>query len=120
EVLLNDVLVNALASSITSLSFEGVTGSDSLTIDGINGTPIPAGGITFVGGDGADVNAANFIDQITIKGTTGADAVVFNGATITLNGATIIQTGAETITYIGQGGADAVSVKGSAGADAVA
>src|SRR5205814_2951276 len=99
EILLNNTLIDTLSSTIPSLTFNGLTGSDSLTLDPVNGVPVPPSGITFSGGDGADANANSFADQIFIKGTAGADSLNVGLNSLTFNGATIDYSGVEAVTY---------------------
>jgi hypothetical protein len=104
EVLLNGSIISTLSASIPSLTFKGLIGDDVFFVDGINGTPIPASGISL---DGAAGN-----ETIAIKGTAGADTLTFANGSVTFNGGKISSANAESISFTGQGGADSVTVNG--------
>src|SRR5204863_9687039 len=54
----------------------------------------------------------NFVDSITIKGTTTADVVSIGATSVVINGLTLSYANTEAMTYIGQGGGDAVTISG--------
>ena len=67
--------------AITSVTFTGGSGADSLTIDFANGDPLPAGGLTFDGGAIQDPG-----DRLIIKGLTGAAGVKVTSSQVLLAG----------------------------------
>ena len=83
-----------VAGSTDSLIIYGQTGNDTLTIDFSNGDPLPSGGLTFVGGDGA----GNQFDTLVVANG------VFQNVVNTLlspHAGTIQLDGQLPITYVG-------------------
>ena len=66
---------------IESISFNGLGGNDRLWISFINGSPIPAGGISYAGGAGTN--------EMILNDTAGSDKLEVGPATILHNGLSI-------------------------------
>jgi subtilisin-like proprotein convertase family protein len=92
-----------------TLAFTGTGGNDSLTVDAVNGNPLPAsGGASF---NGLGNTAAG--DTLVILGkSTAAETVVFNSGSASINALPISQTGVENEQFDGKGGGDALTVNG--------
>jgi autotransporter-associated beta strand protein len=94
-----------VVSDDTALVINGLDGADALTIDYAGGNPIPAGGLTFNGGNPttasgdrlviANASAANAIANLTHNFINGHDGQ------ITLDGAVVNYTGLEPIDMTG-------------------
>ncbi|MGH7176082.1 MAG: carboxypeptidase regulatory-like domain-containing protein, partial [Tepidisphaeraceae bacterium] len=91
-----------VTGAITALSFAAGGGSDSLVIDYSSGDPLPASGMSFDGGQGADT--------FGIIGTPLADSVEFEPLGAFFNGANLFAAAAEQFTFDGKGGWDGLSV----------
>jgi subtilisin-like proprotein convertase family protein len=87
-----------------ALSFNGAGGDDTFTVDYLNGSPIPGGGITFNGAGNTGVG-----DSLVVLGGTSADTATFNASSVTLGG-TINTNGVENVSFDGRGGLDVVAV----------
>ncbi len=81
-----------------ALTVNGDAGADALTLNFANGSPVPAGGVLFQGGD----QPINLRDQVSVTGTTAVS--VFHSVTgessgfITVNGATLFgYSGTESV-----------------------
>lgn len=83
----------ALASS---LAFDASDGDDRLVLDLSNGAPIPAGGLYFNGGDGADA--------LLLSGLVPGSALTVNASTVLLSSLVVNCTSVETLTLDGGGG----------------
>lgn len=99
EVTINGkVAILAHPNSVSDLVFEGSDDTDSLTIDNSNGSPIPAGGLTFNG----QSQASGGKDQMIVKGAS-ASAIGYTltdaqSGSFTVNGATLVTfTGLEAV-----------------------
>ncbi len=77
------------------INFNGLAGSDTLTVDFTNGNPIPAGGINFIGGTDSGTasdavtiigNGTNHVVYTPSAGTTGGGTVVIDGSVMTFSG----------------------------------
>ena len=95
-----------LLSAMTSMSYAGPAGGDTFILDFSNGDPLPASGLSFVGGAGTNT--------LKIIGTTGSDTASVNGSTIVLStpygGATITYAGANALVFDGDNsGADTLT-----------
>jgi len=94
-----------IVSDEAALVINGLAGADTLTIDYSGGNPIPAGGLTFNGGDPTTGSG----DRLVIANASGANAITnlthtyANGhdGQITIDGAAISYTGLEPIDMIG-------------------
>jgi autotransporter-associated beta strand protein len=97
DVTLNgNVILSTPVSSLTSLTINGLAGSDTLTIDSSAGDPFPSGGITYHGGN-------NSGDKLIITG--GSFTTITNNYTSTGPGhsGNIVFVGSQTdtVTYDG-------------------
>jgi hypothetical protein len=98
---------SAAKALITSLSFTGTSFTDSLTIDMVNGSPLPTGGASYNAGSGGQ-------DNLVIKGSTGAETVDFNAANVTIAGRALNHTNVEAAHFNGLGGNDTLNVNAGA------
>ena len=91
-------------ATLESLSFDALGGADQLIVDLRNGSPIPAGSISFDGGAGSD--------SLSVIGTSGDDAVTFAASSVAVGGAVgpINHTNLEQASYDGVGGWDSVTI----------
>ncbi|MEO6435003.1 MAG: SdrD B-like domain-containing protein, partial [Tepidisphaeraceae bacterium] len=102
EILIGGVVTYTIPASVTApLSFNLAGAADSFTIDAINGSAIPGGGITIDGGAGGDA--------LAMLGTAAAESAIFNAGTITFGGA-IAYSSVESVSFDGNGGKDIVSI----------
>jgi hypothetical protein len=91
----------SVLSTLSTVSFDGMTGNDRLIVDLVNGLPIPSGGVSFAGG------AHTAGDRLTVLGTAGHSAVyapsgITNGSgTFTIAGRTVSTLGIEPIDVSG-------------------
>jgi hypothetical protein len=102
----------AARSSLGTIALAGLAGDDSLSVDLINGNPIPIDHIKFDGG--ANTSAG---DIVAFSGTAPvADAVSFDASSIHWIGSGdegfIDFTAAESLQFNGKGGGDAVTLSG--------
>ncbi len=85
-------------AGVTSLIINGQSGSDNLILDYSNGSPIPAGGITFSGGTGGETSPG---DTLTLKnGTVSTITYGFlnnSDGSISIDGKVVNYTGLEPI-----------------------
>src|SRR5262249_44384075 len=79
----------------------GQANNDSITIDYSNGSPLPSAGITVSGGGGTNT--------LSILGSTGADTVTFNSASVSFLG-TVNYSSIGAVSFDGKGGGDTLSV----------
>jgi subtilisin-like proprotein convertase family protein len=86
---------------VSSMSFTGTAGDDSLTVDAINGNPIPSGGVSFDG-----LGQASAGDVYAIKGTTANEDVLFSQTGASFNGVNVNTTSVERARFDGRGGGD--------------
>ncbi len=63
DVYIDGVLTNSYPDTINSLTINGLGSADTLTVDFVNGSPIPTGGIDYDGGGDAG-------DQLTLEDST--------------------------------------------------
>jgi len=93
ELTVNQVktyLVN-LSGLSSALEVNGLAGNDTLTVDFANGSPVPALGLAYGGGEGSDI--------LGINGTTGDDCVELQVGQVTVNaGPAISHEGVESLT----------------------
>jgi hypothetical protein len=128
KVLVNNVLNATLpASLVSSLTFSLGAGDDTLTLDCVNGNPIPTGGIVYDGGG----NSSNANDVLLINGSAANESIDLSNPLITLldveavtirgNGGndqlTINSDWSVPVTFDGGSGTDALVFVGSAGPD---
>lgn len=86
DVILNSITVlHTDYASLASLNIDTLAGNDQITIDYVNGDPIPAGGVTLNGGSGAD--------SLFVAGST-ASAATLN---LTLAGSGTMSIGAGSV-----------------------
>ena len=80
-------LVTVEAIGATSFQFNGLDGSDTLIVTYANGSPVPAGGIVFDGGNGTDnicfLGAGNVANFTTATGPGISGVVTIDGQPIT-------------------------------------
>ncbi len=93
-----------MLANVTSLSFAGGLGNDTLTFDGSNGAPLGALALNFDGGNSGT-------DVLNVLGSTGADTVIFSSTAVTF-GSTVTVSGVETRTFTGGGGGDDLTING--------
>jgi hypothetical protein len=89
-------------SLLSTLSFDGAAGDDTLTIDHALASPIPGGGVTYTGGANT---AGGPGDQLIVAGTASGDIVSASGAIVNFGGI-VNQSGLERITLNLLGGDD--------------
>jgi hypothetical protein len=108
-------------SQLSSLTDSGTGGDASLNLDFTNGSPVPAGGLTFTGGSG---------DALIVTGSAGDNTASIGGSTLTFDSSTIdlpnvptvtINTGAgnDSLTQTSQPTAGSVTFNGGTGNDRV-
>jgi len=68
-------------AELSSLSFDALGGNDTLTIDCSNGSPVPAGGLTYNGGEGNNT--------LRLTGTASGDDLFVSGTLVVVNGGII-------------------------------
>jgi hypothetical protein len=108
EIVIAGAVQYTVSASIPSLAFNLGGGDDVLTIDCVNGTPAPSGGVSCDGGSGTG-------DQILVAGISGTpDNADFGSASLTLNESSVAIANVESFQFDGQGGWDYVSVGGTA------
>jgi hypothetical protein len=90
--------------SPAALTFNGNAGDDTLSVSFVNGSPIPAAGITFAGGTQTTGDALAIIGS-----ASAAETATFNGGNVVI-GNTITDSGVETFSFNGNGGSDNVTV----------
>ncbi len=88
---------------ISDIVVEGSNHDDLVTVDYVNGNPIPGGGVSFDGG------AAAVRDMLIVNGSGAADTFTLDSGTVS-NGGTVTYVNAEFVTVNGQGGSDTVNV----------
>ncbi len=99
-----------LIAQTTSFALNAGTGNDTLTIDFSNGNPLPAGGMNYDGGAGANA--------LAVVGTSGNDTLGLGTGGITFTGGTfsnvsITPANVQSVQLRGGGGGnDAVNVTG--------
>jgi hypothetical protein len=106
-----EVLVNGsrqyvgLASALTGLTVNGLGGNDTLTVEFVNGNPVPlANGLTFNGGAGTN-------DGFVLEGGEGGEQFTQTGGQVTVSGVTLRYSGdTESVTVRGNGGTDSLTV----------
>jgi hypothetical protein len=80
------------AAQVPSLTFQPGSGNDSLTVDFVNGNPVPSAGVSLTGGSGNDTlfiqgNAGSVASsQVSISGSSGMDTLTVNGGTYSFTG----------------------------------
>jgi hypothetical protein len=104
EILINEVVTHVLpVGSTTSIGINLLGGFDTLTIDYVNGDPVPAGGVQYNGGGGAGVD----IDTLLVTGSSGDDTINLvnvNVSPLTGNIALHSATGSATVEVVGVAG----------------
>jgi hypothetical protein len=88
-------------TSLPSLTFNGDTNNDNLTVDYSGGDPIPSSGLTFNGGSA--------INALTIIGTAAADTITVNPTNTTVNGDPITYSNLQSLAINGGAGADVIT-----------
>lgn len=107
ESLANPPTFTADKTIISSLTFTGTAGTDSLTVDAANGNPLPPLGASYDGLAGTNT--------LSLKGSTGAESLVFNdAASAAINGILVNTTNTNVFRADGRGGNDTINVNGSA------
>jgi hypothetical protein len=102
DVTLGSATYTIALSLLPTILFNPGTGDDTLTVNYVNGIPIPSGGLTYDGGLGNN--------SLVINGTTSADVATVKGQVTTFNNGPTIQAvdvAAEVIN--GNGGNDGVT-----------
>jgi hypothetical protein len=80
-----------LSGLSSALEVNGLAGNDAFTVDFANGSPVPALGLAYGGGDGSDI--------LGINGSTGGDCVELQVGQVTVNaGPAISHEGVESMT----------------------
>ena len=112
EVLVGGTLKHVVPlDGVTSLSFNLGGGNDALTVDHVNGRPMPAGGLRYDGGGLQNVDQ----DALTVNGTDGVDTVgIVNVRVGSLPGNIALHTpgggsSVEEVTFNGLGGDDVLT-----------
>ncbi|MGH7179998.1 MAG: M36 family metallopeptidase, partial [Tepidisphaeraceae bacterium] len=95
----------AAKTLITGLTFNGLGNDDSLTIDMVNGDPIPIGGVTF---DGGTHNTAAG-DLLRVLGKSGTDTISATPTTVSTLTGTVMFSNTESIGIDGRGAGDTLS-----------
>ena len=97
----------SLPNTTPALNLVGAAGNDTVVVDLVNGSPIPAGGITF---DGAGGN-----DTAILRGTSGDDSAVINGSSIAPagGGPALTVSNTEALQFEGGNGNDSLNFQGS-------
>ena len=98
--------------SLSLLYVNGLAGDDELTVDFVNGSPVPCGGLVYYAGDGADT--------LRIDGSDAVDAVSCTTTQATVNGSDINHTGVESLVVALEAGANSLEVTGGFGVDDLA
>jgi hypothetical protein len=89
-------------ATLVFLAFETLAGDDRLIVDLVNGNPVPAGGIQYLGGNhGAAGDRLIVHDMSTATGTYAADRTTSGSGTVTIGGRNITLTGVEPIEFSG-------------------
>ncbi len=101
EMILDGPTTYTLPLNIPSVSVVANDGDDVFTVDYVNGSPIPTGGVSYDGG-----NHTNG-DALVISGSAAADTFVLNSGEVG-NGGTITYSNTESVTVNTLGGADTV------------
>jgi alpha-L-arabinofuranosidase len=101
-------------SQLGSLTFNGMGGADSLTVDFLNGNPVPVNGIDFDGGAGSTGNL------LVVDGSGNPDTAVLNASTVVFNSAAAITyANTQSLTLNTAGGNDVVTQAAQPGAPTV-
>ncbi len=87
-------------AALPSLTIHGLAGDDTLVVDMSYGNPIPAGGLSFDGGDGS-------ADTLILTGTKDTDSITVSPGQV-LFGTTPITLASVEKVQVGQAGADVV------------
>jgi len=112
DVLVGGALTYMIAKSLVpSLTFNLGDGDDALTIDYTRGTPLPADGITYDGGN----NATTAGDSLNIVGSANADTISIANLLVSPSNGVIALTNVESATVNGNGGNDALTLGQSLG-----
>src|SRR5437763_6768237 len=83
DVFLNGNLIYTTPiASITTLSIDALAGNDRLTVDYVNGDPLPSGGLTYDGGTGTDALA---IHGSALSAVYTPDAITSGNGAIQVN-----------------------------------
>ncbi|MBC8106257.1 MAG: proprotein convertase P-domain-containing protein [Anaerolineae bacterium] len=107
ELLANPPTFTADKTILSTLSFTGTAGTDSLTVDAANGNPLPSLGASYDGLAGTNT--------LSIKGSTGAEFVVFNAATsAAISGISVNTTNTNVFRFDGRGGNDTLNANANA------
>jgi hypothetical protein len=88
-------------TSLPSLTFNGDTNNDNLTVDYSGGDPIPSGGLAFNGGSA--------VNALTIIGTSSADTITVSPTNTTVNGDPITYSNLQSLAINGGAGADVIT-----------
>jgi hypothetical protein len=100
DVVMNNVTFTAAKSILPAIAFTPGAGNDQLTINFLNGNPIPTGGLVYDGGSSSG-------DSLILNGTNNADTISVNNLTTNVNSdAPIFATNIESETINGNGGND--------------
>ncbi|MFO0885941.1 MAG: autotransporter-associated beta strand repeat-containing protein, partial [Pirellulales bacterium] len=85
-------------ASLTGLIINGQTGSDNLIIDYTNGSPIPAGGITYAGGTGGELIPGDILTLVNGSVTTVTYGFLNNNdGSVNVDGRIVNYTGLEPV-----------------------
>ncbi|HYO09270.1 MAG TPA: SdrD B-like domain-containing protein [Tepidisphaeraceae bacterium] len=97
EILVNNALVYTVFAGVPSLAFNLLSGNDGLVVDHVNGSPVPAGGVSYNGGGAAVLATTILTDTLDIVGQNASAAFSMNASQIASGGRTVTYAGAEKI-----------------------
>jgi hypothetical protein len=94
EIVVGGSVVSTVAATVPSLTFNLGDGDDTLVVDHTSGSPVPAGGVFYDGGNGTG-------DEIQLIVPPDASAFGITAGQITSGGRNITYAGAEEMTLTG-------------------
>ncbi len=108
EVYVNNILTYSIPKTmLTSVAFNTGNGDDSLTIDYVNGSPIPTSGLTFNGG----ATSTSVGNQLLISGTSATDAFTLTSSSVSRTSESAVNySNTTSLTIDGVGGSDTFTV----------
>src|SRR5205085_12219556 len=113
DVFLNGNLIyTAPIASLTTLTIDALAGNDRLTVDYVNGDPLPSGGLTYDGGTGTDSLAIH--NNSALSAVYTPNSTTSGDGSIQINGAkTIAFTSVAPIDYNVVGGSFTLLLPGA-------
>jgi hypothetical protein len=103
QILVNNVVTDsAPLTLLPSLSFTLSGAGESLAVDGINGNPIPTGGVSDSDG------------TLSVLGSAGNDSITFNAGSITFGTGLINYSNVSSLSVDPRGGSDTLAVNAGA------